>query len=261
MTEVTQLTWWEDIDGTDRAADYLTYLDLTDSFYRDARPNTYRTLTGITGLGVEVGSGNGTAVHDLHVRGLQVVGIDPTEAFVAAARTRYPEADYRVGTAYALPFEDGSLSFYRAERVLANLADPVAAMAEAHRVLKPGAPVVTIDPEFDTIVFPNIYADLTREAVACVAARTPHGPSGVRVPDLLIGAGFTDVRVTAVAHTVTDLEVANAAFINRALHAAVSAGTLDTAQVDAIRADLAVRAERGTFVFAFLSFVTRARHA
>src|SRR6266511_5049814 len=50
-------------------------------------------------------------------------------------RSRFPRRDFRVATASQLAFADGALAGYRADKVLHAVADSVAVLAEAQRVL------------------------------------------------------------------------------------------------------------------------------
>ena len=79
------------------------------------------------------------AVTDL---GGRAYGLDASRGLLRVARARVPEADLRVGDLQSLPHEDdffdvvtGFNSFFFAD-------DMVAALREAARVAKPGAPVL-----------------------------------------------------------------------------------------------------------------------
>lgn len=63
-----------------------------------------------------------------------VLAIDPSAAFVAAARERCPGVDVRQGVAEELPYGDGSVDVALAQLVVHFMADPVAGLAEMRRV-------------------------------------------------------------------------------------------------------------------------------
>ena len=63
-----------------------------------------------------------------------VRAVDPSAAFVAAARERCPGADIRQGVAEELPFGDGSVDVALAQLVVHFMADPVAGLREMKRV-------------------------------------------------------------------------------------------------------------------------------
>lgn len=73
----------------------------------------------------------------------EVVGVDIGPVQVEAARALATEEGvanvrFEVGSVYALPFPDASFDAAFAHTVLEHLADPVAALREVRRVLKPG---------------------------------------------------------------------------------------------------------------------------
>ncbi|HST67083.1 MAG TPA: methyltransferase domain-containing protein [Mycobacteriales bacterium] len=70
-----------------------------------------------------------------------VAAVDPSSAFVAAARERCPGVDVRPGAAEDLPFADGSVDVALAQLVVHFMADPVAGLAEMGRVTRPGGVV------------------------------------------------------------------------------------------------------------------------
>jgi ubiquinone/menaquinone biosynthesis C-methylase UbiE len=91
---------------------------------------------------LDVGCGSGVFLRLAADRGAEVHGLDASEALLEIARRRVPEADLRLGEMQALPYADdlfdlvaGFNSFFFADEM-------VAALREAVRVAKPGAPVV-----------------------------------------------------------------------------------------------------------------------
>jgi SAM-dependent methyltransferase len=91
---------------------------------------------------LDVGCGTGAFLRAAADRGATVCGIDASEALLEIARERVPDADLCVGDLQRLPYADdcfdvvcGFKSFFYAD-------DMVAALREARRVAKPGAPVV-----------------------------------------------------------------------------------------------------------------------
>ncbi|WP_093621911.1 class I SAM-dependent methyltransferase [Actinoplanes philippinensis] len=92
---------------------------------------------------LDVGCGPGALTAEL-VRRLgdgHVTGIDPSEAFVAASRARFPGVDVRLGSAEDLPFGDDVFDCALAQLVVHFMADPVAGLREMARVTGPGGTV------------------------------------------------------------------------------------------------------------------------
>jgi SAM-dependent methyltransferase len=91
---------------------------------------------------LDIGCGSGNAAISAARRKASVIGVEPVEALLAEARRRTVgeglEADYRVGSAEALPVDTGSVDLALSSFGLIFCEDPHAAAAEAARVLKPG---------------------------------------------------------------------------------------------------------------------------
>ena len=91
---------------------------------------------------LEVGCGSGVFLRLAADRGAQVTGLDASEALLAIARQRVPEADLTVGDLQLLPYEDETFDLVAGFNSFFFAADIVAALREAGRVAKPGAPVL-----------------------------------------------------------------------------------------------------------------------
>jgi SAM-dependent methyltransferase len=91
---------------------------------------------------LEVGCGSGVFLRAAADRGAQVVGLDASEALIELARTRVPEADLRVGDLQFLPYDSDEFDVVVGFNSFFFAADIVAALKEAGRVAKPGAPIV-----------------------------------------------------------------------------------------------------------------------
>ena len=108
---------------------------------------TYETALDRIGIAagqcvLEVGCGSGVFLRAAADRGAEVVGLDASEALLELARRRVPEADLRVGDLQFLPFEDDAFDAVAGFNAFFFATDMVAALREAGRVAKPGAPVV-----------------------------------------------------------------------------------------------------------------------
>jgi SAM-dependent methyltransferase len=89
---------------------------------------------------LDVGCGPGALTAEL-VRRLEpasVTTIDPSEEFVAAARTRHPGVDVRQGSAEELPFVDDAFDATLAQLVVHFMRDPRTGVREMVRVTRPG---------------------------------------------------------------------------------------------------------------------------
>lgn len=91
---------------------------------------------------LEVGCGSGVFLQAAAGRGADVVGLDASEALIELARGRVPSAELRVGDLQFLPWDDREFDVVAGFNSFFFAADMVAALREARRVAKPGAPVV-----------------------------------------------------------------------------------------------------------------------
>jgi SAM-dependent methyltransferase len=97
----------------------------------------------VAGLRIlEVGCGSGVFLREASIRQADVVGLDAAPRLVEMARERVPEAEVVVGDMQHLPFADASFDVVAGFNAFFFADDMVAALREAGRVARPGAPVV-----------------------------------------------------------------------------------------------------------------------
>jgi len=98
---------------------------------------------------VDLATGTGDIAFALHEKGAAVVGIDVTlrmiELAMQKARALEHAPSYMVGDMQALPLADGSCDLATAGYGLRNVPDLRSAIAEIHRVLKPGGVMLSLD--------------------------------------------------------------------------------------------------------------------
>ena len=104
---------------------------------------------------LDVGCGPGTITLDLAARVApgEVVGIDVAPEVVDAARAAAEAAGvagvrFVTGDVYALDLPDASFDVVHAHQVLQHLTDPVAALVEMRRVLRPGGVLAVRDSDY-----------------------------------------------------------------------------------------------------------------
>ena len=91
---------------------------------------------------LDIGCGVGAFLRLVAERGAMPFGLDASEELIAFARRRLPTADLRVGDMEALPWHDDTFELVTGFNAFFFADDMVAALREARRVAKPGAPVV-----------------------------------------------------------------------------------------------------------------------
>src|SRR5215207_5173138 len=158
---------------------------------------------------LDVGCGPGTITLDLArlIAPTPVVGLDPVEAPLAAARADAAAAGvdnvtYQTGDVTALAFGDGSFDVVHAHQVLQHLTDPVAALREMGRVCRDDGVVAARDADYAAMTwFPaDPRLDRWRDRY-CEVARAGGGEpdAGRRLLAWARAAGFGHVEPSASA--------------------------------------------------------------
>jgi len=127
-----------ELDGWQEQA--ATYDDHVGRLTQEADKHLIETVglkAGMRLLDICSGPGYGAAL--AAERGAKACGVDFAPAMVEQAKRRFPKAEFRCGDAEALDFPDASFDAVICPFGLMHLNDPDRAIAEAFRVLKPGA--------------------------------------------------------------------------------------------------------------------------
>jgi ubiquinone/menaquinone biosynthesis C-methylase UbiE len=151
---------------------------------------------------LEVGCGVGAvlAVLGQEFPGVELVGVDIEPKQLAFARGHLEragvEATLLEADATALPFEDESFDHVWMMWFLEHVADPLAVLREARRVLDPGGAITAIEVDYSTCraepSTPAIEA-LFRTMVKGMAA-SGWSDAGTRLPGWLREAGFREIE-------------------------------------------------------------------
>ena len=88
---------------------------------------------------VDIACGAGLGSRLASAAGANVSGIDAAESLIGIAQDRNPECDIRLGSMFELPWDDES--FDAAMSINGIWGGCEGALAEAHRVMRPGAPI------------------------------------------------------------------------------------------------------------------------
>jgi SAM-dependent methyltransferase len=150
---------------------------------------------------LDVATGPGFIAGAAAARGATVVGLDFSPAMIAEAQLRHSDVVFREGDAEALPFEDDSIDAVVMNFGLLHLARPEAALAEAHRVLRPGGRYgfTVWAPPDQAVGFGMVLRAI--ETFGKTDVPLPAGPPFFRFGDAgecrgtLENAGFSDVDV------------------------------------------------------------------
>jgi len=163
---------------------------------------------------LDVGCGPGTITLDLagRVAPGATVGVDREEGVIAEAR-RVAESgavsgvEFRTADAYALEFDDASFDVVHAHQLLQHLTDPVAALVEMRRVLRPGGVLGVRDGDYGGFVWApadplldrwmELYHDVCRHNGADADA-------GRHLLGWAQAAGFTEIHPSSSTWTFAD---------------------------------------------------------
>ena len=167
---------------------------------------------------LDLGCGPGTITAGLARRVGRVVGLDASAEMVEAARNHAADcgidnADFKVGSAYDLPFDDDSLDVVYAHQVFQHLSQPVEALREVRRVLKPQGIVALRDSDYETMIHAPVTEVIVRwrELYHQVSRANGGEPNaGRHLLSWVTEAGFVDPEAStdSVTHATPEARTA-----------------------------------------------------
>ncbi|MDJ0665259.1 MAG: methyltransferase domain-containing protein [Acidimicrobiia bacterium] len=164
---------------------------------------------------LDLGCGPGSITVGLaeHVGpGGSVVGVDNSPERIELAQEAgagVPALEFTVASVYELPFPDDSFDVAYSHQVMQHLADPVAALLEAKRVLRPGGLIAVRDADYGTMTHYPSHPELDEwlDAYHRVARANGGEPdAGRRLLEWVGEAGFTDSVATASVWSYATLQ-------------------------------------------------------
>lgn len=166
---------------------WSTYIDAS------VRETIRRIVVPADAVVLDVGCGTGALLKALSQAqpGLKLHGADPTPAMLAVAAKRLDDkASLHQAYAEALPFSDAFFDLVVSTSAFHFFRDPLKALAEMHRVLRPGGRIIVTDWCHD------FFACRVCERVLRLTDRAHHRTYGSsECAALLTTAGFVDVNL------------------------------------------------------------------
>ena len=195
----------------------------------------------------------------------EVVGIDAAADVVAQASAHgrtlgLDNLRFEVGDLFALGYPDASFDVVHLHQVLQHVADPVAALVELRRVLRPGGVLAARDSDYGAFTWAPADPLLDRwlELYFAVTARNGHDARiGPRLLGLAHEAGFADVTASSSTWTYADPETrawwgalwADRVRYSRFAEQALEYGLSETAELASIAGAFARWAESDDAIF------------
>jgi SAM-dependent methyltransferase len=209
---------------------------------------------------LDIGSGTGE-----HARLLaeavgetgEATGLDPNDGMRTEAARRAPRARFVAGTAYDLPFPDGSLDAVTCERLFQHLEDPDRATREIARVLRPGGRMVITDTDWGTVIIHPGDPDIARVVTEAMRGGIANPFAARRLAGHVQRAGLTVDDIGSQA-LVQSPSAATGPLVRMLGRMAVDRGVIDAEGCEQFLADLAAGAESGDFHMSVTMFAVLA---
>lgn len=181
-----------------------------------------------------------------------VVGIDRSSTMIREARRRIRHLclplEFRIGDAHHLDFPDNAFDGCLVASTFMHLDRPWLALKEIVRVIKPGARIAALEPDWDTIVLATGNRPADAMMVKIIRRSVCHSGIGHHLPVYFREMGLANISVQAGAWVVTDYGRANEVWrIRASVEHARRAGLLSPKKVRALTKVFMVSAKTGRF--------------
>ena len=208
---------WETIDDSDKPQDFASYLEFMEvSKMAEYLREPLFELLPFTNKSRVLDAGCGLGAHSralakrIGPEGF-VTGIDRSGHMIEKAKSLpveigSAELNFDTGDICALPYEDEQFDVVFTDRVFIHVTQPEKALAEFHRVLKPGGHVVMSETDWSvTKVTPSSehIKLLLEEKVSSFA----NGTFGAKMDIFLNRAGFKVLHHKGLFHTQTQYDL------------------------------------------------------
>jgi ubiquinone/menaquinone biosynthesis C-methylase UbiE len=255
---------FSNVDSSRDAREFVSYLDDVTRIAAEGKRLSYAALQLREGAYVlDVGCGTGDdvrALAEIVGRSGRACGVDFSQVMIDEAVKRGAPAnvEFRQASALELPYENETFDAARAERVFQHLEDPDSAARELYRVVKPGAVVMLIDQDWETLVVAGSEKPLTRKICQAFADHGANGWAGRNHRGVLTRAGFRDIAMQPFAYMLPYPQ-AMQLILEPAVEYARGRNVITAHDAAQWLADLQMAEECGAFLCAFTFFGATAR--
>jgi len=106
-------------------------------------------------LAADIGAGSGFITEGLLKAGLRVIAVDQSQAMLEVMQRKFEgqPVTYRLGTSEALPLDESSVHYVFGNMVLHHVEQPLEAIREMARILRPGGKLIITDLDTHTFDF------------------------------------------------------------------------------------------------------------
>jgi ubiquinone/menaquinone biosynthesis C-methylase UbiE len=218
---------------------------------------------------LDIGSGPGLLAYDMAIAVGQkgrVCGVDVSSAMLAMAAQRCAEqrwTEFRTADATQLPYPDGSFDAAVSTQVYEYVPDIPAALAELHRILRPGGRAVILDTDYGSLIVHTEDAARMSRVLSAWDKHFVHGNLPRMLTRQLRDAGFVVRRRSAIP--MFNPEFRDNAYGKGMLAMmasfAVGRNGISQSEADAWYAEFATLDAEGKFFFSlnrYLFYATRA---
>ncbi len=159
----------------------------------------------------------------------------------------------------SLPLADNTVDAWFCRETLEYLEDPLVALAEAVRVVRPGGRVVANEADWDTLAYNATDKAAERKFVAvhtdCGGGGSVDGRTGRKLLSLFREAGLADVKLEAYTNW-SDSYSPNDCYLCWPLRDGhVSRGCITQEELDAWYTDMSAQAQQGRYFHCFSYFI------
>lgn len=274
MTDPSPHPGFRAVDRSPDAAEMLRSMDLTAGWPAVRRLHRHSAEGLAVAPGdhiLDVGCGLGSVALQLGDQAGpegRVLGVDASRLMVEEATRRANSegrpATFVVGDAHRLDLPDGGFDVCRSERTLQWLDEPMRAVSEMVRVLRPGGRLGLIDTDWATLCIDHPDAAGTERLVGGAISSMPNPRSGRRLLGHLRGARLEDLRWAAESAVFAAWDpdagpVPGLPPFGLLLDVTVGSGTVTQAEADEWLAQLEDAARAGHFFLSITLFSVTGR--